>query len=65
MQRTIKTLLGTVALLGLATFAQAQTLTSASEQAERDLKAAVTELSETRATRAAEKSPLIREFSAL
>ena len=65
MQRTIKTLLGTAALLGLATFAQAQTLNSASEQAERDLKSALTELSETRGTIAAEKIPLIREVSAL
>ena len=65
MQRTIKTLLGTAALLGLATFVQAQTLNSANKQAQDDLKSALTELSETRGTIAAEKIPLIREVSAL
>ena len=65
MQRTIKTLLGTAALLGLATFVQAQTLNSANKQAQDDLKSALTELSGIRSTIAAEKIPLIREVSSL
>ncbi|MEC7280992.1 MAG: hypothetical protein VXU50_02920, partial [Verrucomicrobiota bacterium] len=65
MQRTIKTLLGTAALLGLATFVQAQTLNSANKEAQDDLKSALNELSGIRSTIAAEKIPLIREVSSL
>jgi biopolymer transport protein ExbB len=66
MQRTIKTLLGAAALFGLSTgFVQGQSFNTASSQASSDLKAALSELSETRGSIASEKIPLIREVSSL
>lgn len=66
MQTTAKSIFAAISLLALPFgLAQAQSFSSASEQTSRDLKAALTQLSETRGDIAAEKIPLIREVSSL
>lgn len=66
MQATSKTLFNlALAALALPFGAHAQTFQAASDQANVDLKSALTELTEVRESIAAEKIPLIREVSAL
>ena len=66
MQTSAKSLLAAAALFALpCALAQGQSFPATSEQAESDLKTALTELAETRGEIAAEKIPLIREVSSL
>jgi len=69
MQTSAKSLFAAISLLalpfGLANTAQAQSFNSASDQARSDLKAALSQLAETRGDIATEKIPLIREVSSL
>ena len=66
MQTSAKSLFAAISLLALPFgHAQAQSFSSASNQATNDLKAALSQLSETRGDIASEKIPLIREVSSL
>jgi biopolymer transport protein ExbB len=66
MQTSAKSILAAILWLAVpAALAQAQSFSSASEQAKSDLKSALTELAETRGEIAAEKIPLIRKVSSL
>jgi len=66
MQTSAKSLFAAISLLALPFgLAQAQSFSSASNQASSDLKAALSQLSETRGDIASEKIPLIREVSSL
>ncbi len=66
MQASIKSISATIVALSLPlALLSAQSFQSASEKAEQDLKAAMSELNETRDTIAQEKIPLIREVSSL
>ncbi|MDQ8194292.1 MotA/TolQ/ExbB proton channel family protein [Coraliomargarita sp. SDUM461004] len=66
MQTSAKSLFAAISLLALPFgLAHAQSFNDASNQADSDLKAALTELAETRGEIAADKIPLIREVSSL
>lgn len=69
MQTNAKSFLAAISFAALTLFgsghAQAQSFAAASDQASSDLKAALSQLSETRAKIATEKIPLIREVSSL
>jgi biopolymer transport protein ExbB len=66
MQTSAKSIFAAISLLALPFgLAQAQSFSAASEQANSDLKAALSELSDVRGEIASEKIPLIREVSSL